>query len=38
MADLTELQALAKKNPELYVEEVMEFYNEFQELLTTFYE
>ena len=38
MADLVELQSLAKKDPELYKEEVLGIYEEFNELMTDFYE
>lgn len=38
MADLVELQSLAKKDPELYREEVLAIYDEFNELMTDFYE
>jgi hypothetical protein len=38
MADLTELQSLAKKDPVLYREEVLTVYEEFSELMAVFYE
>ena len=38
MADLVELQSLTKKDPELYREEVLGIYEEFNELMTEFYE